>query len=76
MSRDHGLASRLQFHFTFERQEGLPAVSDLRQGFLPPKIVQPHVLRLSLSVCDALVGLLNSNKLIIPVFRAIKVISL
>ena len=29
--------------FTFEPQEGLPAVSDLRQGFLPQKIVQPRV---------------------------------
>ena len=29
--------------FTFEPQEGLPAVSDLRQGFLPQKIVQPPV---------------------------------
>ena len=29
--------------FTFEPQEGLPAVSDLRQGFLPLKIVQPRV---------------------------------
>ena len=29
----------------FELQEGLPAVSDLRQGFLPQKIVQPRVLR-------------------------------
>ena len=37
------LRSRLQF--TFERQEGLPAVSDLRQGFVPLKIVQPHVFK-------------------------------
>ena len=37
MSREHGLA------VTFEPQEGLPAVSDLRQGFLPQKIVQPRV---------------------------------
>ena len=29
--------------FTFEPQEGLPAVSDLLQGFLPLKIVQPCV---------------------------------
>ena len=35
------LRSRLQF--TFEPQEGLPAVSDLRQGFLRQKIVQPRV---------------------------------
>ena len=41
MSRDHGLESRLPF--TFERQEGVAAVSDLRQGFLQQKIVQPHV---------------------------------
>ena len=27
----------------FEPQEGLPVVSDLRQGFLPQKIVQPRV---------------------------------
>ena len=33
------LRSRLQF--TFERQEGLAAVSDL--GFVPLKIEQPHV---------------------------------
>ena len=37
------LRSRLQF--TFERQERRPAVNDLRQGFLPLKIVQPYVLR-------------------------------
>ena len=30
--------------FTFEPQEGLPAVSDLRQGFLRQKIVQYVVL--------------------------------
>ena len=35
------LRSRLQF--TFEPQEGLPAVGDLWQGFLPQKIVQPRV---------------------------------
>ena len=29
--------------FTFERQEGLPAISDFWQGFLPLKIVQPRV---------------------------------
>ena len=29
------LRSRLQFAVQFEQQEGLPAVSDLRQGFLP-----------------------------------------
>ena len=30
--------------FTFEPQEGLPAVRDLRQGFLPLKIVrEPRV---------------------------------
>ena len=39
MSCDHGLAVT----FAFEPQEGLPAVSDLRQGFLPQKIVQPRV---------------------------------
>ena len=33
---------------TFEPQEGLPAVSDLRQGFLPQKIVQPRVERYEL----------------------------
>ena len=31
--------------FTFERQEGRPEGSDLRQGFLPPKIVQPLRLK-------------------------------
>ena len=41
--RSCGRVCSLQF--AFERQEGLPAVSDLRQGFLPQKIVQPHVLR-------------------------------
>ena len=40
--RSCGRVCRLEF--TFERQEGLSAVSDLRQGFfLPLKIVQPHV---------------------------------
>ena len=39
--RSCGRVCSLQF--TFRRQEGLPAVSDLRQGFLPLKIVQPHV---------------------------------
>ena len=29
--------------FMFEPQEGLPAVSDLWQGFLPQKVVQPRV---------------------------------
>ena len=29
--------------FTFERKEGLPAVSDLQQGFLPLNIGQPCV---------------------------------
>ena len=31
------LRSRLQFAFTFEPREGLPAVSDLRQGFFATK---------------------------------------
>ena len=31
------------WQFTCERQEGLPAVSDLRQGFLPLKFAQPRV---------------------------------
>ena len=39
ISRAYGLAVT----FAFEPQEGLPAVSDLRQGFLPQKIVQPRV---------------------------------
>ena len=44
MSRDHGLEGHVcSLQFTFEPQEGLPAVSDLRQGFLPQKIVQPRV---------------------------------
>ena len=50
----------------FERQEGAPAVSDLRQGFLPLKIVQPRVerqeLAFFLSVCDVFVGFLISNQ--------------
>ena len=36
MLRDHGLAVAFavcRSWFTFELQEGLPAVSDLRQGF-------------------------------------------
>ena len=37
--RSCGRVCRLQF--PFERQEGLPAVSDLGQGFLPLKIAQP-----------------------------------
>ena len=41
MSREHGRVSSLQF--TFKRLEGLLAVGDLRQGFLPLKIAQPHV---------------------------------
>lgn len=36
MSREHGRVSSLQL-------EGLLAVGDLRQGFLPLKIAQPHV---------------------------------
>ena len=36
-------ALRSRLRFTFEPQEGLPAVSDLRQCFLPLKIVQPRV---------------------------------
>ena len=47
MLRDHGLAVTVavcSLQFTFEPQEGLPAVSDLRQGFLLLKIVrEPHV---------------------------------
>ena len=45
MSRDHGLAVTLavcSLQFTFEPQEGLPAVSDLRQGFLPQKNSPPY----------------------------------
>ena len=37
------LRSRCSLQFTFEPQEGLPAVNDLRQGFLLQKIVQPSV---------------------------------
>ena len=51
--------------FTFERQEGLPAVSDLRQGFLSLTIVQPHVKRQEVAFtppCDVLVRFLNSNQ--------------
>ena len=33
----------ISLQFMFERQEGLPGVSDLRQRFLPLKIVQPRV---------------------------------
>ena len=35
--------------FTFKPQEGLPAVIDLRQSFLPQKIVQPRVYRCELA---------------------------
>jgi len=38
MSRDHGLAVTVAV-CSFEPQEGLPAVSDLRQGVLAQKIV-------------------------------------
>ena len=37
--------------FTFERQQRLLAVSDLRQGFLPLKIVQPRVWSHELAFC-------------------------
>ena len=59
----------------FERQEGRPEVSDLRQGFLPLKIVQTLRLkaRSSFLYPYLLVGCLNSNKWIIPVFRTIEV---
>ena len=44
MSRDHGSCGRFcSLQFTFERLEGLPALSDLRQGFLPQKIERPRV---------------------------------
>ena len=43
MSRDHGLVVALQC--MSERQKGRPVVSDLRQGVLPLKIVQPYVER-------------------------------
>ena len=35
--------------FTFKPQEGLPAVIDLRQSFMPQKIVQPRVYRCELA---------------------------
>ena len=42
MSRDCGLVLRFSsLKFTFEMQEGHPEGSDLRQAFLPLKIVQP-----------------------------------
>ena len=41
--RDHGFCCRVcSLQFTFERQEGLPAGRDLRQGVLQLKIIQPH----------------------------------
>ena len=46
MSRDHGLAVTFavcSLQFTFEPRGKLPAVSDLRQGILPLKMVQPRV---------------------------------
>ena len=59
----------------FERPEGRPEGSDLRQGFLPLKIIQPLRLkaRSSFLYPYVLVGCLNSNKWIIPVFRTIEV---
>ena len=46
MSRDCGLVLRFSsLLFTFERQEGRPEGSDLRQGFLSLKIVQPLRLK-------------------------------
>ena len=46
MSRDCGLVWRFSsLQFTFERQEGRPEGSDLRQGFLSLKIVQPLRLK-------------------------------
>ena len=44
------MASQLHLQFTFEL-EGLLAVSDLQQGFLPLKIVQPCVSRHELAFC-------------------------
>ena len=41
--RDHGFCCRVcSLQFTFERQEGLPAGRDLRQGVLQLTIIQPH----------------------------------
>ena len=46
MPSDRGLVLRFSsLQFTFKRQEGRPAGSDLRQGFLPLKIVQPLRLK-------------------------------
>ena len=46
MSRNHGLAVTFAVCSSrFEPKEGLPVVSDLRQRFLPLKIVQPRVLK-------------------------------
>ena len=47
MSSDRGLVLRFSSSavHVFERQEGRPEGSDLRQGFLPLKIVQPLRLK-------------------------------
>ena len=59
--------------FTFERQEGLLAVSDLRQSFLPPKMVQPAFKGTNYLLYPFAMCLLDSNQWIIPVVWAIKV---
>ena len=62
--------------FTFQRQEGHSEGSDLRQGFCHPNCTVSTfkgTKQLSVSVCDVLVGCLNSNKRIIPVFWTIEV---
>ena len=62
---------------TIELQEGLPAVSDLRQGFFDTKNCTASRLKARtsffISVCDVFGGFLISNQWIIPVFWAIKV---
>ena len=58
---------------TLERQEALPAVSDLRQGFFATKNCTASRLKARNSFLYVYVGFLNSNQWFIPVFWAIKV---
>ena len=58
---------------TLERQEALPAVSGLRQGFFATKNCTASRLKARNSFLYVYVGFLNSNQWFIPVFWAIKV---
>ena len=65
MSCDHGC----RLEFTFERQEGLSAISDLRQGFFASKNCTASRLKVQISflylpVMCYLVFLSRSNELV------------